>query len=264
VLKFTANEWSTGDKQHTHFQKPDICPFCKSPETMKHVYTCNYKHNITFCDKTIASFCNQLTTLGQHSGGKWMSLLHTALPELCGRFNIAHVTAPIPPHLLSAQQSIGWFHLLQGRIHTDLWEYLRCDQGSTTDVIAVKALWKLASVFWRGRNRKKHGRSHKEKRYIKKTALDEEITEFRTILQQLEIPHTPVPLGYRHRVDAKLAWLRWEKAPCTYEKKENSTRTSHSTPTTQTHPLPITRTTTHQHPVKTNSDPPLTLRTDNH
>jgi hypothetical protein len=208
VLKFTANEWSTGDKQHTHFQKPDNCPFCNSPETMKHVYMCNYKHNITFRDKTIASFRTQLTKLDQQSGYKWTPLLHTALRELGGSFNIAHVTVPIPSQLFSAQQSIGWFHLLQGRIHTDLWDYLHRDRGTTTDVIAVKALWKLASVFWRRRNRKKDGRSHKERRYIKKTALDEEITAFRAILQQLEIHHTPVPLGYRHRVDAKLAWLR--------------------------------------------------------
>jgi hypothetical protein len=212
VLKFTANEWSTGDKQHTHFNKPDTCPFCKAPETMKHVYSCNHKNNITFRDKTITSFHTQLTKIDQQSGDKWASLLHTALHELGGRFNTAHDTVDIPPPLLRAQQSIGWFHLLQGRIHTDLWEYLRRDRGTTTDVIAIKALWKLASVFWRRRNRKKHGRSHKEKRYIKKTALDEEITAFRTILQQLEIPHTPVPLGYRHRVDAKLAWLRWEKS----------------------------------------------------
>jgi hypothetical protein len=179
---------------------------------MKHVYSCNHKHNIAFRDKTIASFRTQLTKIDQQSGDKWASLLHTALRELGGRFNIAHDTVNIPPPLLRAQQSIGWFHLLQGRIHTDLWEYLRRDRSTTTDVIAIKALWKLASVFWRRRNRKKHGRSHKEKRYIKKTALDEEITAFRTILQQLEIPHTPVPLGYRHRVDAKLAWLRWEKS----------------------------------------------------
>jgi hypothetical protein len=28
VLKFTANEWSTGDKQHTHFSKSSKFPFC--------------------------------------------------------------------------------------------------------------------------------------------------------------------------------------------------------------------------------------------
>jgi hypothetical protein len=31
VLKFTANEWSTGNKQHTHFQKSNECPFCHDP-----------------------------------------------------------------------------------------------------------------------------------------------------------------------------------------------------------------------------------------
>jgi hypothetical protein len=169
VLKFTANKWSTGDKQHTHFQKSDNCPFCNTPKYMRQVYTCNHKHNIMFRNKTIASFCTQLTKIDQQSGDKWTSLLHTALRNLGGGFNIAHDTVLIPPNLLDAQQSIVWFHLLQGRIHSDLWEYLRRDRGTTTNVTAVKALWKLASVFWRRRNRKKHGKSHKEKLYIKKS-----------------------------------------------------------------------------------------------
>jgi hypothetical protein len=79
-------------------------------------------------------------------------------------------------------------------------------------VTAIKALWKLASIIWRRRNRNKHGKSQKEKRYILKTALDEKISIFRNTLPHLEIPHTPVTLGYRHRVDAKLAWLRWGKS----------------------------------------------------
>jgi hypothetical protein len=64
--------------------------------------------------------------------------------------------------------------------------------------------------MWRRRNRKKHGRTHKEKTYIKKTLIDVEINAFREKLCQLKIQHTPVPIGYRHRVDAKLMWLRCE------------------------------------------------------
>jgi hypothetical protein len=79
-------------------------------------------------------------------------------------------------------------------------------------VTAIKALWRFALVMWRRRNRKKHGSTHKEKTYIKKTRLDVEITAFREKLCQLKIPHTPVPIGYRHRVDAKLLWLRCERS----------------------------------------------------
>jgi hypothetical protein len=77
---------------------------------------------------------------------------------------------------------------------------------------AIKALLKLSSLFWRKRNRKKHGCTPKEKTYILKTKLDTEITTFRETIVQLKIPHTPVPLGYRHRVDAKLIWMIWDKS----------------------------------------------------
>jgi hypothetical protein len=48
VLKFTANEWSTGDKQQSHFHKSNKCPFCNEEETMKHVFTCNHPSSISF------------------------------------------------------------------------------------------------------------------------------------------------------------------------------------------------------------------------
>jgi hypothetical protein len=41
VLKFTANEWSTEDKQRHHWDKTEACPFCNVKETMQHVYACN-------------------------------------------------------------------------------------------------------------------------------------------------------------------------------------------------------------------------------
>jgi hypothetical protein len=178
---------------------------------MNHVYTCNHTSSITFHDKTIEGFHTHLTKIDQNSGTKWASLLHTTLSDLGGRFNTTHTNTIIPPHLLDAQRTIGWFHLLQGIIHKDLWDYLRPGQGTAMGATAIKALWKLASILWRRQNRKKHGKSHKEKRYILKTTLDEEISTFRDTLRHLKIPHTPVPLGYHHIVDAKLAWLRWER-----------------------------------------------------
>jgi hypothetical protein len=94
---------------------------------------------------------------------------------------------------------------------------------------AIKSLWKLSSLFWRKRNRKKHGRTPKEKTYLLKTKLDTEISTFRDTLVQLNIPHTPIPLGYHHRVDAKHSWLPWGKVPCTSGKKADSKPTSTST-----------------------------------
>jgi hypothetical protein len=212
VLKFTANDWSTGDKQYTHFQKSNTCPLCNEPKNMTHIFTCNHTSSISFRTRAIEGFHTQLTKIDQNNCAKWASLLHTTLSTLGGRSNTTHTNTIIPPQFLDAQCTIGWFHLLQGRIHQDLWAYLRPGQGSTMGVTVIKALWKLTSIFWRRRNRKNHGKSHKEKRYIPKTALDEEISTFRNTLRHLEIPPTPLPLGYRHIVDAKLAWLCWEKS----------------------------------------------------
>jgi hypothetical protein len=236
VLKFTANEWSTGDKQHTHFQKSNECPFCHEPENMTHIFTCNHTSSISFRTKSIEGFHTQLTKIDQNSGAKWASLLHSTISNLGGRSNTTHTNTVIPPQFLDAQCTIGWFHLLQGRIHQDLWAYLRPGQGSAMGVTAIKALWKLASIFWRRRNRKKNGKSHKEKRNIFKTAIDEKISTFRNTLRHLEIPHTSVPLGYRHRVDARLAWLQWKKTSMHMWKR--TTRSIYRLP------LPSHRTTT--------------------
>jgi hypothetical protein len=148
-------------KQHTHFQKSDKCRFCHEPENMTQIFTYNHTSSISFCTKAIEGFHTQLTKIDQNSGAKWASLLHTTLNNIGGRSNTTHTNTIITPQFLDAQCTIGWFHFIQGRIHQDLWAYLRPGQGSTMGVTTIKALWKLASKLWRRQNRKKHGKSHK-------------------------------------------------------------------------------------------------------
>jgi hypothetical protein len=61
---------------------------------------------------------------------------------------------------------------------------------------------------------------HQKKTYLLKAKLDKELASFRDTLTNLKIPHTPIPLGYRHRVGAKLAWIRWEKSSMHLWKKD--------------------------------------------
>jgi hypothetical protein len=212
VLKFAANEWWTGDKQPRHWDKTEDCTFCNIKKTMQHVYACNDEAAINWRNKSITAFHTQLTKLDQWSGELWTSLIYVSISKMGGEFKLPHSFTPIPPDLLEAQETIGWLHVHQGRIHSDLWAYLRPWKGTKMGVTAIKGMWRFTSIMWRRHNGKKHGRTHKEKTYIKKTLRDVEITTFREKLCQLKIPHTPVPVGYRHRVDAKLLWLQCEKS----------------------------------------------------
>jgi hypothetical protein len=130
---------------------------------MTHIFTCNHTISISFRTKSIEGFHTQLTKIDQNSGAKWASLLHTTISTLGGRSNTTHTNTIITPQFLDTLCTIGWFHFIQERIHQELWAYLRPGQGSAMGVAAIKALWKLASIFWRRRNRKKHGKSHKKK-----------------------------------------------------------------------------------------------------
>jgi hypothetical protein len=163
VLKFTSSEWSTGDKQKSHFQKENKCPFCSNDESMKHVFSCNHPLNITFRDKITAGLHTKLTKIDHSNVPRWTSLFHTAIRELGGEHTATHNYPQIPTHLLVAQSSIGWIHVIQGRIHKDLWKFLNTNNGAQTGPKAIKTFWKLASLFWRKRNGKKHGRTPKEK-----------------------------------------------------------------------------------------------------
>jgi hypothetical protein len=99
VLKFTANEWSIGDKQQTHFQKENKCPFCQEDETIEHVFTCNHLSCITFRDKATRGLRTKMTKIDNTNGALWASLFHTAIRNLGDRFNAPHnyTLSPPPP-----------------------------------------------------------------------------------------------------------------------------------------------------------------------
>jgi hypothetical protein len=92
------------------------------------------------------------------------------------------------------------------------------------------------------------GEPKKKKNYLLKSKLNKEISTFRDILVSMDIPHTPIPLGYCHHVDAKLAWLRWEnssmklrktgkiEAYINFHRQRHTTTTHHPTQPTPTHP----------------------------
>jgi hypothetical protein len=47
-------------------------------------------------------------------------------------------------------------NMLQGRIHKDIWATLQEGKGQSSGALAINALWKMAAILWRRRNRKKN------------------------------------------------------------------------------------------------------------
>jgi hypothetical protein len=64
-------------------------------------------------------------------------------------------------HLHQPQTKIGWLNFLQGWISKQIWTELQKGKGTGTGAISIKAIWKFASIIWRRRNRKKHGKTPK-------------------------------------------------------------------------------------------------------
>jgi hypothetical protein len=212
IVKFISNEWSTGDKMQAYFKESCDCPFCGSPETMKHVYSCNHSETVQCRNAAVATMAKRIKKIDPDNGPAWCNLTITAIKELGGEIKIPdnHEYQPPSDTLHKAQTDLGWMNLLQGRIHKDIWTTLQEGKGISSGAHAINALWKMAATLWRRRNRKKHGETSKERRKIIKDKLDETIATLRSTLCNFKIPHQDVPRGYRFRIDAKKNWIRWE------------------------------------------------------
>jgi hypothetical protein len=212
IVKFISNEWSTGDKMKAYFNDSSDCPFCGSIETTKHVYACNHPEAVKCRNAAVATITKQIKKIDPENGPTWCNLTLTAIRELGGEANTPdnHDYTPPSDMLHRAQCELGWMNMLQGRIHKDIWATLQEGKGQSSGAHAINALWKMAAILWRRRNRKKHGETSNERRKIIKDKLDETIAILRHILRRLKIPHQDVPRGYRFRKDTKKNWIRWE------------------------------------------------------
>jgi hypothetical protein len=212
IVKFVNNEWSTGDKMKAYFNESSNCPFCQELETTKHVYACNHPEAVKCRNAAVAAMTKRIKKIDPDNGPAWCNLTLTAIKELGGETTTPdnHEYTPPPDALHRAQTELGWMNMLQGRIHNDIWATLQDGKGTSSGAHAINALWKLAAILWRRRNRKKHGETQNERRKIIKDKLDNTIAILRHTLRRLKIPHQDVPRGYRFRIDTKKNWIRWE------------------------------------------------------
>jgi hypothetical protein len=140
-----------------HYGKPSNCPFCGSHEDTAHVFSCNHDTPRTCRNKAISSLATKLTKNCNTSGPKWAAATTRAISELGGDTPTNQMIFTHPS--TQQQQDIGWLNFLQGRITKNIWTTIETNPNSTTGITKIKALWKLASILWRCRNRKKHGKT---------------------------------------------------------------------------------------------------------
>jgi hypothetical protein len=221
TIKFTSNEWATGNKMQQQYGEPNECPFCGQPEDTAHIFACNHETQKNNQLKAIASLNTQLTKKCNTTGPKWAAIITRAINELGGETDEAQT--PFSHPSTTRQDDIGWINLIQGQISKTVWEAIEPNPNSTTGTTALKSLWKLASILWRCRNRKKHRKTTKERITKKGEKVDLQIEILQHALSTRHIPHQNVPTGYRYRIDSKKSWLRWHKITLNTWMKHNPT-----------------------------------------
>jgi hypothetical protein len=162
IVKYTSNEWATGDKMQLYFKDEEACPFCGQKENMKHVFSCNTETALKHRDEALTSLETRLNKTNKTKGREWYSLASQAIKELGGDTKL-ETPETYTSHHHQHQTEIGWLNFLQGREAKKIWTELQKGRGVGTGATSIKAIWKFASIIWRRRNRKKHGKTPKER-----------------------------------------------------------------------------------------------------
>jgi hypothetical protein len=208
IIKYTSNEWATGDKMQLYFMDEEACPFCGQKENMKHVFSCNNETALKHRDEALTGLETRLNKINNTKGREWHILTSHAIKELGGNTNLETPETDTSHHH-QHQTEIGWLNFLQGRIAKQIWTELQKGRGKGTGATSIKAIWKFASIIWRRRNRKKHGKTPKERTHKRKERYDKKIEALRDTMREEKIPHRPAPTGQRFRIDSKKQWIRW-------------------------------------------------------
>jgi hypothetical protein len=141
ILKFTSSEWSTGNKQSSYWKKNDECPFCLCREDMKHVFTCNHVDAFKARQKAFTYTSTHLRKLCPTLGQRWATLIHMEITNLGRKIHDHHENSNLPDNIIQDQNTLGWLHLLQGRLRKSLWNHMQRGDGATMGPIAIRATW---------------------------------------------------------------------------------------------------------------------------
>jgi hypothetical protein len=105
IVKYTSNEWATGDKMHLYFKEEEACPFCGQKENMKHVFSCNNETALRHRDEALTNLETRLNKINKTKGKEWHSLASHSIKELGGDTRLetpetdtSHQTPPPTPN----------------------------------------------------------------------------------------------------------------------------------------------------------------------
>jgi hypothetical protein len=117
IVKYTSNEWATGDKMHLYFKEEEACPFCGQKENMKHVLSCNNEKALKHRDEALTNLETRLNKINKTKGKEWHILASHSIKELRGDTRLeTPETDTIHHHHHHHQTEIGWLNFLQGLV----------------------------------------------------------------------------------------------------------------------------------------------------
>lgn len=184
LVKHANNYTPTGSRVNRYDPKyPPGCPSCPEPlEVAPHIHQCQCPARVEVKNKILSSLRKKMTEL--NTPPDMMELLLEGLKSVFE--NRGPETIHVPPtvhHIATAQQTIGWEHILRGRL-TKLWsstqqqhlgEFQPKNNGQTWATDIIQLLLQGWLDLWHQRNGDRHGRDVATKQQIAKAQAIREL-----------------------------------------------------------------------------------------
>jgi hypothetical protein len=198
ICKLTNGLWNTNEQNHKFYGTSSKCPFCSSPETLSHIFTCGSSKATSYRQEAIQEFQKKLSKLKTHSKiseaivsglGQWAQSLgvDTPTPIVPFRGSINSMEVLITQAYTVQQTDIGWLQFLQGKVSTYWSEAytlsLPKSQNKTKKGLQwgkhlILGVWSYSKMIWEHRNKEIHGNSIHESKRKTRQKLEKEVRYF--------------------------------------------------------------------------------------
>ncbi len=204
ICKLTNGLWNTNKQNHRYYGTPNNCPYCFSPESLVHVFTCNAPQASSHRQEAIKTFQGELDKLKTHSNisetiisglGQWAQSINNTASRTSAPFKGSLNTLDILLTKAFTEQNtdIGWVPLLQGKIRKywiEAYEVSLPKSPHTTKQAliwggkVILALWSLSKTIWKQRNKEIYGHSMQETKVKKGQKLEKQAKYFYTAYRE--------------------------------------------------------------------------------
>jgi hypothetical protein len=199
ICKLTNGLWNTNEQNRKFYGTSDKCPFCSSPETLLHIFTCGSSKATSYRQEAIQEFQRKLDKLKTHSKiadaivsglDQWALSSGRATPSIVPfRGSINSMEVLITRAFTEQHTDIGWLQFLQGKV-SKYWveaQKLTLTKSHDTTKSALQwgkqlilEVWSLSKKIWEHRNKEIHGNSIQEVKEKSKQKLEKQVRYFYT------------------------------------------------------------------------------------